>query len=216
MIIQIFRVLNLIWLNINCVIEPWTALCMYSKTSLKDCIEIKTTQLKMTTYSQFSSCTIFLNLITRPPFTNFLQSHWWFYFLRFLLYCINQVLCDHAVCFCRVNLDIRHTEGQTDWLTEELKSYVMSGDWQRDRGLMGLFGRGAGKGKHTQLWTLAKSLDSDGLYLSHSQCSSTYLTGSIEALRFTYLGPSFCLSFFSQPTHFGHAVEGEQKFVEWM
>jgi len=28
----------------------------------------------------------------------------------------------------------------------------------------------------------------------------------MEELRFTNLGPNFCLSFFSQPTHFGHAV----------
>lgn len=34
-----------------------------------------------------------------------------------------------------------------------------------------------------------------------------YLVGSIVALRFTNLGASFCFSFFSHPTHFGHSVQ---------
>ena len=34
----------------------------------------------------------------------------------------------------------------------------------------------------------------------------TYFVGSIEALRLTILGPSLCLSFFSQPTHLGQST----------
>ena len=39
---------------------------------------------------------------------------------------------------------------------------------------------------------------------------TTYLTGSIDALRLTIFGTSLFFSFFSQPTHFGSSVQGRE------